>query len=43
VFIKKKRKKKHPTKTKNSPTKLLVAGKPKFANVKIINETEKNS
>ena len=33
---------KHPIKTKNSPTKLLVAGSPKFANVKIMKQTEKS-
>lgn len=32
---------KHPTKTKNSPTKLLVVGNPKFARVKRIKKTEK--
>lgn len=31
---------KHPTRTKNSPTKLLVAGKPRLPRVKIIKQTE---
>jgi hypothetical protein len=33
---------KQPTITKNSPTKLLVQGRPKLANVNIIKKTEKS-
>lgn len=33
---------KQPISTKNSPTKLLVAGNPKFAKVNIIKQTEKS-